>query len=53
MAVLIGIIVLAQIPKPIEITAVGLVIAGVLTHQEQTAQNTTHTHNPTSTTNRA
>lgn len=33
-AVIIGIVVLAQIPQPIEIAAVGLVIAGVLIHQE-------------------
>ena len=32
-AVTIGIIVLAQIPKPIEVAAVGLIIAGVLTHK--------------------
>jgi inner membrane transporter RhtA len=33
-AVIIGIIVLTQIPRPVEVAAVGLVIAGVLTHQE-------------------
>ena len=37
-AVIIGIIVLAQIPKPIEVVAIALVIAGVLTHREQPAQ---------------
>lgn len=35
-AVTIGIIVLRQIPLTIEILAIGLVIAGVLTHQENT-----------------
>jgi len=33
-ALVIGVIVLTQIPQPLEIAAVGLVIAGVLTHQE-------------------
>jgi inner membrane transporter RhtA len=33
-ALVIGVIVLTQIPQPIEIAAVGLVIAGVLTHQD-------------------
>lgn len=36
-AVIIGIIVLTQIPEPVEAAAVGLVIAGVLTHREPTA----------------
>lgn len=33
-ALVIGVIVLTQIPQPLEIAAVGLVIAGVLTHQD-------------------
>jgi inner membrane transporter RhtA len=33
-AVIIGVIVLTQIPQPLEIGAVGLVIAGVLTHRD-------------------
>lgn len=33
-AVAIGIVVLAQVPQPVEILAVGLVITGVLIHQE-------------------
>ena len=37
-AVIIGVIILTQIPQPIEVAAVGLVIAGVLIHQEP-AQN--------------
>ncbi len=45
MAVVIGIVVLAQIPRPIEVAAVGLVIAGVLAHQEEAAQNITDTFN--------
>ena len=41
-AVIIGIIVLTQIPRPIEVAAVGLVIAGVLTHQDPSpSQNPT------------
>lgn len=52
-AVVIGIIVLAQIPKPIEVAAVGLVITGVITHQEQPAQNTEDSTDPNSTTNSA
>lgn len=50
-AVVIGIIVLAQIPKPIEVAAVGLVIAGVITHKEQPAQDTEDSTDPNSTTN--
>lgn len=33
-AVVVGVIVLTQIPKPIEILAVGLVVTGVAIHQE-------------------
>lgn len=33
-AVIIGVVVLSQIPQPVEVAAVGLVIAGVLTHHE-------------------
>jgi inner membrane transporter RhtA len=45
-AVIIGIIVLTQIPQPIEVAAIGLVIAGVITHQEQPAQNTADATGP-------
>ena len=38
-AVIIGVIVLAQIPQPVEVAAVGLVIAGVLSHQEPDPNN--------------
>ncbi len=38
-AVIIGIIVLTQIPQPVEVAAVGLVIVGVLTHQEPAQDN--------------
>jgi inner membrane transporter RhtA len=38
-AVVVGIIVLRQIPILIEVLGVGLVIAGVLTHQQTTSQN--------------
>ena len=45
-AVIIGVIVLAQIPRPVEVAAVGLVIAGVLTHQEPTQNNQPTTRTP-------
>ena len=44
-AVMIGVVVLAQIPEPIEVLAVSLVITGVLTHQEPTSDATNGLHN--------
>jgi len=37
-AVVIGVIVLGQIPRPIEVAATGLIITGVLTHEDRTRE---------------
>jgi inner membrane transporter RhtA len=42
-ATIVGIVVLAQIPSPVEVAGVALVVAGVAIHREQEAEDSTET----------